>query len=164
MLGHRAMWIGNGASPEALPCIEVSAVSISVAGASTAPLDKADIVLLQPGLQNLVPLRRIGRGHRARIEADYRVVYAANLLGAAGGFLAGFGSLEAGLTSNAGTAYIYARHWRQLHDLISRVETRQATLISASREESEYVAETPIAGSYDAEEFVEVLHPHECSA
>jgi cation-transporting P-type ATPase C len=156
MLGHRAMWIGNGASPEALPCIEVSAVSISVAGASTAPLDKADIVLLQPGLQNLVPLRRIGRSHRARIEADYRVGYAANLLGAAGGFLAGFGSLEAGLTSNAGTAYIYARHWRQLHDLISRVETRQAKLISASREESEHLAETPIADSNDAEEFVEV--------
>jgi hypothetical protein len=81
-------------------------------------LDKAGIVLLQPGLQGLVPLPRIGRGHRARIDADYRAVYAANLLGLAGGLLAGFGgagirtlagdslarfgSLESGLISNIG--------------------------------------------------------------
>lgn len=156
-LGRRTMWIGDGTSPEAIPCIEASTVSISVAGVSTAPLDKADIVLLQPGLQNLVPLRRIGRGHRARIEADYRAVYAANLLGAAGGFLAGFGSLEAGLTSNVGTGYVYARHWKQLHDLIYRVETRRAKLVSSAREESERLAEMPNADdSNDAEEFVEV--------
>ena len=101
-------------------------MSISVAGLSTAPLDAADIVFLQPGLQNLAPLIRIGIGHQARIEADYRAVYAANLLGVAGGFLAGFGSLEAGLTSNVGTSYVYLRHWRQLRDLISRMETRRA--------------------------------------
>jgi cation transport ATPase len=153
-LGRRTMWIGDGTSPAAIPCIEASTVSISVAGISTVPLDAADIVLLQPGLQNLVALRRIGRGHRARIEADYCAVYSANLLSVAGGLFACFGSLEAGLTSNAGTGYVYARHWKQLRDLISRAETRRAILMS-SGEESDRLTDTPHAHSNNAEQFVD---------
>ncbi|MGC2093009.1 MAG: hypothetical protein WA648_07620, partial [Methylocella sp.] len=53
--------------------------------------------------------------------------------------------------------YVYARHWKQLHDLIYRVETRRAKLVSSAREESERLAEMPNADdSNDAEEFVEV--------
>jgi len=158
-LGRRTMWIGDGASLEAIACIEASTVSISIAGVSTAPLDKADIVLLQPGLHNLVQLRRIGRSHRARIVADYRVVYAVNLLGVAGGIWAGFGSLEAALTSNIGTGYVYMGHWKRLHDLISRVETRRAKLIALAREESDHAAETSYADSSDVEEYVAYREP-----
>ncbi|MGD0116618.1 MAG: ATPase [Candidatus Binatus sp.] len=153
-LGNRTIWIGDGASPEAIPSIEASTVSVSVAGVATAPRDAADIVLLQPGLDNLVPLRSIGRDHRTRIQADYRTVYTANLLSVAGGLFAGFGSLEAGLTSNAGTAYVYLRHRRHLRDLISQVETKRAILKSPAREESEHTADALHAGLDAAEEFV----------
>jgi manganese/zinc-transporting P-type ATPase C len=155
MLGRRTMWIGDGAAPEAIPCIAASPVSISVAGIATARSDKADIVLLQPGLRNLVSLRRIGRGHRMRIEADYRAVYAANLLGAAGGLLAGFGSLEAGLISNIGTGYIYARHRIKLQKLISEVEATRAKLIWAAHEETDHTAKMHDTGINETEEFVE---------
>ncbi|ACK51761.1 E1-E2 ATPase-associated domain protein [Methylocella silvestris BL2] len=154
-LGRRTMWIGDGASPLAGPCIEASTVSISTAGFASAAADAADIVLLAPGLQNLAPLRRIGRSHRARLEADYRALYIANLAGAAGGLLTGFGSLEAGLTSNAGTAYIYARNWKRLHDLIARVETRHAALFSPAAEERDDVADRLAADDNDAEHFVD---------
>jgi manganese/zinc-transporting P-type ATPase C len=154
-LGRRTMWIGDGTIPEAIPCIKASTVSISVAGLSTAPSDAADIVLLQPGLWNLVPLRRVGRDHHARIKADYRVVYAANLLGVAGGLLGVFGSLESGLTFNVGTGYVYTRRWQQLRDLISRVEARRAALLtSPSREQSDQLADVPRVRSIDAEQFV----------
>jgi manganese/zinc-transporting P-type ATPase C len=154
-LGGRTMWIGDGTSAEAIPCIEASTVSISVAGVSTAPLDGADIVLLQPGLQNLVPLRRIGRSHRAALQADYRIVYVANFLGVAGGFLANFGSLESGLTSNLGTAYVYLKRRKELRDLISRVERRRAIVMSPSREESDHLAHTLHIRSDGTEEFVD---------
>jgi manganese/zinc-transporting P-type ATPase C len=154
-LGRRTMWIGDGAAPGAAAAIEAAGVSISIAGAATAPLDAADIVLLQPGLRSLVPLRQIGRRHRADIATDYRVVYAANLLGVAGGLLAGFGSLEAGLTSNLGTAIVYARHWKQLHDLIVQVEARRAKLESLAHDESDRPIEYPYAGAGGAEEFVD---------
>jgi manganese/zinc-transporting P-type ATPase C len=154
-LGGRTMWIGDGTSAAAIPCLEASTVSISVAGVSTAPLDGADIVLLQPGLQNLVPLRRIGRSHRAAIQADYRVVYAANFLGVAGGFLANFGSLESGLSSNLGTAYVYLKRRQELRDLISRVEKRRAIVMSPSREESDRLAHTLHIRSDGAEQFVD---------
>lgn len=154
-LGRRTMWIGDGTFAEAIPCIEASTVSISVAGISTVPLDAADIILLQPGLQNLVPLRRIGRAHRAGIEADYRAIYAANLIGVAGGFFAGFGSLQSGLTSNLGTGYVYWRRSNQLRDLISRVETRRAIVMSPSREETDHLAHTLHVHSNAAEQFVD---------
>jgi cation transport ATPase len=154
-LGGRTMWIGDGTVPEAIPCIKASIVSISVAGVSTVSLDAADIVLLQPGLQNLVTLRRIGRSHRASILADYRAVYAANLLGAAGGLFTGFGSLESGLASNVGTGYVYARHWKQLRDLISLVEKRRAIVMSPTREESDHLAHTLHTHYNEAEQFVD---------
>jgi cation transport ATPase len=154
-LGGRTMWIGDGTLAEAAPCIEASTVSISVAGVSSVPRDAADIVLLQPGLQNLVPLRRLGRSHRANIESDYRAVYAANFLGVAGGFFAGFGSLHSGLTSNVGTGYVYFRHWKRLRDLISRVETRRAIVMAPSREESDHLAHTLHVHSDAAEHFVD---------
>jgi manganese/zinc-transporting P-type ATPase C len=154
-LGGRTLWIGDGTSTEAIPSIEASTVSISVAGISTAPVDGADIVLLQPGLQNLVPLRRIGRRHRATLEADYRTVYAANLLAVAGGFFANFGSLESGLTSNLGTAYIYLKHRSQLRDLISRVEKRRAIVLSPSREESDHLAHTLHIHADGVDQFVD---------
>jgi manganese/zinc-transporting P-type ATPase C len=154
-LGCRTMWIGNGASPEAIPSIEASAVSISIAGASTAPSDAADIVFLQPGLQNLLPLRRIAHSHHARIGADYRVVYAANLAGVAGGFFAGFGSLEAGLISNFGTGYVYARRLKQIYDLVSQTEERRAKFRSPTQEESDTGLELLHTGTHEPEEFVQ---------
>jgi cation transport ATPase len=137
-LGRRTVWIGDGADPEALASIEACAVSVSIAGLSSVPEDAADVVFLQPGLRNLAPFMRLGREHRARLAADYRAVYAANLLGAAGGFVAGFGSLQAGLTSNAGTAYVYAKHWVQLQNLISRVEARRAQILSPTQDGESY--------------------------
>jgi cation-transporting P-type ATPase C len=118
---------------DAIPSIEASTVSISVAGVSTAPLDGADIVLLQPG----------------------RVVYVANFLGVAGGFLANFGSLESGLTSNLGTAYVYLKRRKELRDLIFRVEKRGAIVLSPSREESDHLAHTLHIRSDGTEEFVD---------
>lgn len=175
-LGRRTMWIGDGASPAARPSIEASTVSISVAGVSTAVFDTADILFLQPGLQNLVPLRRIARRRRAHIEADYRAVYAANLLGvagglfgafsspalpdAAGGSFTGFGSLEAGLTSNAGTAFVFARHWIRMHNLISKVETRRAVLDSLAYEDSDHLPATRPSNSDETEIFVDYRDPH----
>jgi len=151
-LGRRTMWIGDGTTIEAIPCIEAATVSISVAGFSTASADAADIVLLQPGLDSLVSLRSLGRGHRARIEADYRAVYTANLLGVAGGLMAGFGSLESGLTSNAGTGYVYTTHWKRLRDLVSRVEARRAVIRSSTHEESIPIAAISHAYSHDPEQ------------
>jgi cation transport ATPase len=154
-LGRRTMWIGDGANPKAVPAIQAATVSISVAGVSTVPFDAADIVLLQPGLQDLVPMRRIGRSHRAEIETDYRAVYIANLLGVAGGLFAGFGSLESGLTSNVGTGYVYLRHWNQLRDLLSRVEARRAIIMAPTREESDHLAHTLHAHPNATEQFVD---------
>jgi manganese/zinc-transporting P-type ATPase C len=154
-LGGRTMWIGDGTSADAIPCIEASTVSISVAGVSTTPLDGADIVLLHPGLQNLVPLRRIGRSHRAALQADYRVVYAANFIGVAGGFLVKFGSLESGLTSNLGTAYVYLRRRKELRDLISGIEQRRAIVMSPTREESDHLAHILHTHSDGVEQFVD---------
>jgi cation-transporting P-type ATPase C len=156
-LGRRTMWIGDGAAPESIPGIHASTVSISIAGISTASRDAADIVLLQPGLRNLVPLRRIGRAHRARLEGDYRGVYAANLFGAAGGLLAGFGSLEAGLSSNVGSGYVYFRNWKKLRDLTSRAEARRAIVMSATIEEGDHLAPTLKTHSDAAEQFVDYL-------
>ncbi|WP_244395990.1 ATPase [Beijerinckia indica] len=136
-LGHRIVWVGDGAAPGSLSLIKISAVSISVGGLATIASDAADITLLQPGLAGLVPLRSIGRAHRSRIEADYRMVYAANLIGAAGGFAAGFGSLESGLVSHAATGIIFIRHWKRLHDLVSRLEKRRTTLLSSIHMESD---------------------------
>ena len=146
-LGGHTMWIGNGTLPESTPCIESSAVSLSVAGIATASVDEADVVFLRPGLRHLLPLARLGLGYHARMEADYRAVYTANLLGVTGGFLAGFGSLEAGLTSNIGTGYVYIRHWLQLRELIARTETSRALVGAPDAEALNNLADTVHAHS-----------------
>jgi hypothetical protein len=124
-LGGRTVWIGNGAAQDTRPTLEASTVSVSVAGAATLASDAADVVCLQPGLEPLALLPRFVHAHRTALEADYRVVDAANLFGAAVGLFRGFGSLEAGLASNASTALVYACHWRRLRNLIARVEGKR---------------------------------------
>jgi cation transport ATPase len=136
-LGKRTMWIGDGSIPDSLPSIEASTVSISLAGVAKVASDAASIILFQPSLRGIVPLHRLGRGHRARIESAYRAIYTANLLAVAGGFFGRFGSLESGLTSNVGTAVVYATHRRLLDKLISRVEARRARLLLPANEESD---------------------------
>jgi cation transport ATPase len=153
-LGERTLWIGDGAAPSSLPTIEASALSLSVAGAAAIATDRADIVLLQPGLRKLVALRAIGRAHRARIEADYRVVYAANLLGAAGGLVLGTGSLEAGLTSNVGTGLVYLLRWSQLNALTARLEERKL-ILSAHGEAEPLFREAELIVADEREEIIE---------
>ncbi|GEM_PF-2023040 len=124
-LGRRTMWIGDGSDPDALPCIQASMVSISVAGAETVPRDAANIVILQPSLRGLVPLRRIGRHHRALLRSGYRTVFGANLFCVAGAFLGGFNTLAAAIISNLATGYVYASHRRLLDGLIARMEAKR---------------------------------------
>ncbi len=104
------MWIGDGSLPESLPCIEAGTISISVAGASTVPIDAANIIFLQPSLIALVPLRRLGRRHRALLKDGYKWVFAANLFCVAGAFFGGFTTLTVAITSNFATGYVYNTH------------------------------------------------------
>jgi manganese/zinc-transporting P-type ATPase C len=134
-LGRRTMWIGNGSLPESLPCIAASTVSISLAGSQTVPHDAADIILLLPSLRGLVPLRRIGRLHRALLKDGYRSIFALNLLCVAGAFLGGFDTLIVGLTTNLGTGYVYRSHLKRLNDLISRMEAKMAKELGPESEE-----------------------------
>jgi manganese/zinc-transporting P-type ATPase C len=136
-LGRRTIWLGDGSIADSLPSIEASTVSVSLAGVTSLATDAANIVLFQASLRGIVPLRRLGRGHRARIESAYRATYTANLLAVAGGFFGGFGSLESGLTSNIGTGYVYSSYRRLLGQLIARVEARQARLRLPANEESD---------------------------
>jgi cation transport ATPase len=124
-LGRRAVWVGNGATPIVRDFIRASHVSISAAGMATIADDAADILLLQPGLQSLLPLARIGEAHRDHLKTDYQVVYLANLLGAAGGVLSNVGGREAGLISNAGTGVVFGRRWAQLRGLATQLEKRR---------------------------------------
>jgi manganese/zinc-transporting P-type ATPase C len=126
-LGRRTMWIGDGSSPEAIPCISASTVSISVAGSQKVLNDAADIILLLPSLRGLVALRRIGRQHRALLKDGYRSIFALNLLCVAGAFLGGFDTLIVGLTTNIATGYVYASHRDRLNGLIAQMEAKMAT-------------------------------------
>lgn len=134
-LGPRTIWIGNGADPVAASAVAASTVSVSLAGLASVAEDKADVVLLRPGLKSIVALREIGRAHRAHIEGDYNVVYVANLLGALGGPIANFGSLESGLVSNLGTGIVFARNWLRLLSLSSRIDARRARLVALLEDE-----------------------------
>jgi manganese/zinc-transporting P-type ATPase C len=134
-LGRRTMWIGNGSLPGALPCIAASTVSISVGGSQTVPHDAADIILLLPSLRGLVPLRRIGRLHRALLKDGYRSIFALNLLCVAGAFLGGFDTLIVGLTTNFGTGYVYRSHLKRLNALISQMEAKMAKELGPESEE-----------------------------
>jgi hypothetical protein len=99
-----------------------AAVSVSVAGTGALPRDLADIVLLRGNLNSLVNVRRAAQDRLRRLRTDYRVVYFANLAAVAGGFTAGFGSLQAGLASNLGTAAVFLSRWRSLSALATRTE------------------------------------------
>jgi cation transport ATPase len=121
-ISSNAIWIGDGGDVKTTPVRAAAAVSVSAAGAGALPRDMADIVLLRGDLASLVVARRSAEHRFARLKADYRVVYLANLAALAGGVVAGFGSLRAGLTSNLGTAAVFLSHWRSLNRLAARAE------------------------------------------
>lgn len=126
-LRHPVVWVGNGAAPETGAARAASSASVSVAGLAAVPDDEADILVLG-GLAGLPALPDVAEAHARRLARDYRTVYAANLLGVAGAFAAGFGGLEAGLLSNLGTGLILSRHARRLGALARAAERRQADL------------------------------------
>jgi cation transport ATPase len=121
-LGMRAAWIGDGADPDSAPVRAASAVSISLSGLDGLPVDKADVVLLRDDLRAVLALRNAAEAHFWRLKSDYRTVYLANLAALAGGFAAGFGSLQTGLTSNLGSATVFLGRWRGLVRLADRAE------------------------------------------
>ncbi|GLK76726.1 hypothetical protein GCM10008171_19800 [Methylopila jiangsuensis] len=127
-LGRRAVWVGDGAAPDAAEVMAASDVSVSVAGFGNAPDDLADVALLRGELAGLTTLGELAQAHRARLRGDYRTVYAANLLGVAGAFLANFGSLQAGLLSNLGSGVVFARHVKRLNSLIAAIEAQRERL------------------------------------
>jgi cation transport ATPase len=130
-LGAATLWVGDGSDPDARDAIGASTVSVSVAPLSRSRDDAADILLPYRGVSALPELLNIGRAHAARLADDYRALYAANLSGVAGGFLAGFTTLQVGLLSHAGTGVIYARHALALGRLAAAAEKRRARLKSA---------------------------------
>jgi manganese/zinc-transporting P-type ATPase C len=150
-LGRRTMWIGDGSSPDAIPCIEASTVSISVAGSQTVPHDAADVILLLPSLRGLVALRRIGRQHRALLKDGYRSVFTLNLLCVAGAFLGGFDTLIVGITTNIATGYVYTSHRDRLNGLIARMEAKMATELGPESEEHDPQEGTSDAGAHEVE-------------
>ena len=139
-LGRRAMWIGDGSNPESLPCIQSATISISVGGASTLPIDAANVILLQPSLRGLVPLRRIGRHHRSLIKEGYRAVFAANLFCVGGAFFGGFNTLAVAIVSNLATGYVYSIHRNLLRDLIARMESKMAKEMAPESEDTHEAA------------------------
>ncbi|MCG5237221.1 ATPase [Xanthobacter oligotrophicus] len=112
--GARTVFVGDGASRRCAAAMAEAMVSVSVGGLGSVPTDVADVVLLHGGLPQLPALWQIGAGHRARIDTDYRAIYAANLSAVAGALVAGLGSFEVGLASNAITAVLLGRHWARL--------------------------------------------------
>ncbi len=135
-LGVPAAWIGDGADSAASLARTASAVSISLSGLASLPRDEADIVLLRHDVDAMLAPRRAAAAHRVRLEADYRTVYLANLLAVMGGFAAGFGGLESGLTSNLGSAAVFLGRWRALAALASSAERRADGRRLASTAES----------------------------
>ncbi len=127
-LGRSTLWIGDGSDPEAREPIAASSVSVSIAPLSRVQDDAADVLLPHRGLSALPELLEISRAHAQRLERDYRMVYAANVAGAVGAFLASFTPLQTGLLSNVGTGLIYARHAWVLERLASAAEDRAALL------------------------------------
>ena len=150
-LGRRTMWLGDGSLKESKPCIDEATISISVAGATTVPVDSADVIFLQPSLIALVPLRRIGRRHRALLKDGYKWVFAANLFCVAGAFFGGFTTLTVAITSNFATGYVYNSHRKLLNDLIHRMEAKRAKDVTSSDAEEH----DPGEGTSDAGAHVE---------
>jgi len=150
-LGRRALWIGDGSLPESLPCIKATTLSISVAGTATVPVDAANVILLQPSLLGLVPLRRLGRRHRALLKDGYRWVFAANLFCVAGAFFGNFDTLAVALTSNFATGYVYTSHRKLLNDLITRMEAKMAKQVPFESEDHDPQEGTSDAGAHEQE-------------
>lgn len=124
--GSSTLWVGDGSDPSAGSALTASAVTVSVAPLSRSREDAADVLLAQKGLPGLVELVDVARAHAARLAADYRAVYTANLLGVGGALFASFTALHTGLLSNVGTGVIYARHAIALGRLASAAERRRA--------------------------------------
>lgn len=127
-LGAKTVWLGDGADPELRESILASTVSMSVAPIARAHEDAADILLPQRGLASVPDVFDLARAHVTRLKQDYRTVYAANLLAAAGALNARFNGLHAGLVSNLGTGVVYARHARNLDKLTRSTEAKRAQL------------------------------------
>lgn len=136
-LSRRTIWIGDGAAPHAKSAIAASAVSVSVGGVATLLDDAADVILLQSDLDGLVTLRKLARAHFTRLRTDYRTIYTANFIGTAGAFVAGFGSLEANLTTNLGSGLVLATRWRDLRSVARTLERRDKIRLTAPTEELE---------------------------
>lgn len=136
-LSRRTIWIGNGAAPDTKISIAASAVSVSVGGVATLLDDAADVILLQSDLDGLVTVRKLARAHFTRLRKDYRTVYTANFIGTAGAFVAGFGSLEANLTTNFGSGLVLATRWNELRSLARALERRDIIRLTAPTEELE---------------------------
>jgi manganese/zinc-transporting P-type ATPase C len=150
-LGHRTMWIGDGSRPESAPCIEASEISISTAGARTLTRDAASVAFLQPTVRSLVPLRHLGRKHRAMLMDDYRAIFAANLFCVGGAFLGGFNTLAVSLVSNLGTGLVYTSKLGFLDSLIGRMERKMAPDVLGEFDEEDPVAGTTEAGRFERE-------------
>jgi hypothetical protein len=121
--------------------------------------DAADVILMQSDLDGLVTVRRIARAHLTRMRKDYRKVYTANLLGTAGAFVAGFGSLEANLTTNFASGLVLASRWSDLRRLARAFEYRDLVRLSAPTEELDIEHLGAIAKERHEKEFVEFPDP-----
>ena len=136
-LSRQAIWVGNGTAHGVQPSIAASAVSISVGGVATLLDDAADVVLLQSDLDGLLTVRQLAQAHLGRLRSDYRKVYVANVLAAAGAFVTGFAGLQAGLLSNLGTGLVFAARCSDLRCLAQASERRDVIRLSAPTEELE---------------------------
>ncbi len=115
--GRPTAWVGNGSDDGVREAIAASTVSVSIAPSRHSPQDVADILLPLKGLDSLAEVIAISQAHESRLARDYRTVYAANLLGVGGAYLARFNALRSGLVSNIGTGLVYARHAKALDRL-----------------------------------------------
>ncbi len=118
-LSHRAVWLGDGARRESAQARAASAVSVSLGRLPSLARDEADVVMLHGDPEALLPVLAAARNHDGRLKADYRAVYLANLAAIAGGLVAGFGGLQAGLTSNLGTAVVFLSRLRALRKSVT---------------------------------------------
>jgi len=160
-LSRRAIWVGDGSAPQAQLSIAASAVSVSTGGVATLLDDKADVILLKSDLDGLITVRKLARAHLARLRADYRKVYTANLIGTAGAFVAGFGSLEANLTSNFGSGLVLASRWSGLRSLARAFEYRDFLRLSAPTEELDIEHIGAVPKDMREEDLVEFPEPIE---
>jgi cation transport ATPase len=129
-LGGGTLWVGDGSDPHVREAMLASSVSLSVAPSWKTLSDKADVLLPHEGLAGVTTAIAIARAHAARLAGDYRLVYAANLLGVAGALLTGLSPLRIGLLSNLGTGVVFARHARALERAAAAAEQEHGRLRS----------------------------------